>query len=51
MEIEWSEERLKSLYIGYCNMCSVLTIKPILIDDFNESEYKRVKETYLAFRR
>ena len=51
MNIEWSEENKWKLYVGYCNMCTVLTISPTSIDNFTQSEYQKVKETYLAFKR
>lgn len=46
-----SERKRRIEYIGYCNMCVTLTIKPVTIENFTQSEYQKVKETYLVFKR
>ena len=44
-------EKKKKEYIGYCNMCFSLNIKPVPIESFNEDESNKVKETYLLFKK
>jgi hypothetical protein len=40
-----------SMYGSYVSMCNELMIEPTSLDELTLTEYHKVKETYLAFKR